>query len=110
MTDWEESEGGGSTWKPEKKGDSFVGLLVKVEDNVGINKSMLYTFEEKDTNEAKVVWGSTVLDQKMFGIKVGEEVKIVYQGKGEAKAGKNAPKLFNVFHREPTGGYSEDAF
>lgn len=87
------------TWKPEGKGDEIVGLLVDVQENVGSNSSMLYTIQVGE--ERKNVWGSVVLDSRMRGVKVGEEVKIIYQGLGEKKGGNNAPKLFTVFHREP---------
>ena len=56
---------------------------------------MLYTLEVEQKPIG--VWGSTVLDPKMVGVKVGETVKIVYNGRGEAKGGKAAPKLFSVF-------------
>ena len=37
----------------------------------------------------------------MKGIKVGEEVRIVYKGLGDKQPGKNPPKLWQVFHRDP---------
>jgi hypothetical protein len=37
----------------------------------------------------------------MKGISVGEEVRIVYKGLGDKKPGKNPPKLWQVFHRDP---------
>ncbi len=81
-------------WEYEKDGDSIMGVLIKIEDDVGSNSSKLYTLEvdTKPTN----VWGSVILDQRMVGIKVGDLVKIVYKGLGEAKAGHNAPKIFQV--------------
>lgn len=71
------------------------GVLIKVQENVGPSKSMLYTLEinEKPIN----IWGSTMLDQNMVGVKVGAVIQIVYGGLGEAKPGKNAPKLFEVY-------------
>ena len=33
----------------------------------------------------------------MIAVKLGDLVKIIYLGKGEAKSGKNAPKLFDVY-------------
>ena len=90
---YEEVETG--TWKSEKENDEIEGILVAKEENVGANNSMLYTLEVDKTPQ--VVWGSVVLDPKMLGVKVGEKVKIVYTGKGEAKGGHNAPKLFKVF-------------
>ena len=81
-------------WKPENEGDSIEGVLLKIEDNVGANKSMLYTIE-KDGKPTSV-WGSTVLDQRMVGIKVGELIRITYKGLGEKVGGKNPAKIFKV--------------
>ena len=96
---WKEATG--STWKPEKKDDSIEGLLTDIQSEVGQNSSMLYTVCRKEDGENLGVWGSTVLDSRMRGINIGEEVKIVFKGLGDAKPGKHAPKLFSVFHREP---------
>lgn len=81
-------------WKPEKEDDSIEGVLIKIVENVGANKSMLYTIEKdgKPTN----IWGSTILDQRMVGIKVGDLIRITYKGLGEKVGGKNAPKIFKV--------------
>lgn len=81
-------------WIPEREGDVIEGVLIKKEENVGSNKSMLYTLEKdkKPTN----VWGSTILDQRMVGINLGDLIRITYKGLGEKKSGKNAPKVFKV--------------
>lgn len=86
-------------WKPENVEDSITGVLLSKEEDVGANNSMLYTLEVEQKPIA--VWGSTVLDPKMLGVKVGDTVKIVYKGKGEAKGGKNAPKIFQVLVDRP---------
>ena len=82
-------------WTYEKPGDEIVGNLLKVESEVGPNKSMMYTLvvEGKPIN----VWGATVLDAKMSVVSIGDTVKIVYTGLGEKQGGKNAPKKFDVF-------------
>ena len=97
--DWKENVGG--TWKPEKKDDEVVGILVDVETGVGRNGSTMYTVEQSSNHETVNIWGSTVLDSRMKGIKVGEEVRIVYKGLGDKQPGKNPPKLWQVFHRDP---------
>ena len=81
-------------WKPENENDFIEGIFIGKESDVGENKSVLYTIEA-DSNPIKV-WGCTVLDQKMVAIKAGDKVKITYLGLGEAKHGRNAPKLFKV--------------
>ena len=84
-----------NNWKPEKDNDSIEGILIKVEEDVGVNKSKLYHIEVEGKPVA--VWGSAVLDTKMTATRVGDLIKIVYLGKGEAKGGHNAPKLFDVY-------------
>lgn len=81
-------------WIPENEGDSITGVLIKIEEDVGTNKSKLYTIEqdEQPTN----IWGSTILDQRMTGIKVGNLIRITYLGLGEKVGGKNPPKIFKV--------------
>lgn len=87
-------------WKYEKAGDSVEGKLVSVQEKVGPNDSMMYSIETKEG--ILNVWGSAILDSKMILLKVGDIIRITYQGKGEAKGGKNAPKLFKV--ERDTGG------
>src|SRR3990167_1032214 len=99
MAEWREATG--KAWKPEKVDESLEGLLVKVEEKVGPNESVLYRIEQMGGEQISV-WGSTVLDIRMAEVKVGEEVKIIYKGLAEKGGrGKNKPKLFQVFHREP---------
>ena len=81
-------------WKPTNSGDFIEGILVRTQKDVGDNKSTLYSLETSEG--VKDVWGCAVLDTKMSLTKVGEKLKITYQGLGEARGGKNAPKLFKV--------------
>lgn len=97
--DWKENTG--NSWKPEKKDEEVVGILVDVETGVGQNGSTMYTVEQSSDHTTVNIWGSTVLDSRMKGIKVGEEVRIVYKGLGDKQPGKNPPKLWQVFHRDP---------
>ena len=81
-------------WKPEKEEDFIEGFLVNIQKDIGENKSMLYNIETPIG--VKNVWGSAVLDTRMAFVKVGNKIKITYKGLGEAKAGRNAPKIFKV--------------
>jgi len=83
----------------KEEGDELQGVLIKVSEEVGQLKSMLYTLEVngKPIN----VWGTTILDQRMTGTKPGDLIKIVYKGLGEQKPGKNAPKIFKVYIDKP---------
>ncbi len=48
-----------SIWKPENEGDFIEGILVRVQENVGENKSMLYGLETSEG--VKNIWGSAIL-------------------------------------------------
>ena len=75
-------------------GDFIEGFLIKTQDNVGVNKSMLYSIETFEG--IKSVWGSTILDERMSLITVGARVRITFKGLGEKKPGKNPAKIFKV--------------
>ena len=82
-------------WTYDKEGDFIEGILIKKQEKVGENESMLYTIENADG--MKNVWGSAILDQRMTLVNVGEQIKITYKGIGEQKKkGKNPPKIFKV--------------
>lgn len=67
------------------KSEPIEGKLVKVESEIGPNKSKMYTFAT-DKDEIKV-WGSTVLDDKLTGVPLNTYVKIEYEGKLKSKKG-----------------------
>ena len=81
-------------WTYEKEGEFIEGFLVRVQENIGPNNSMLYSIETSEG--AKNVWGATILDSRMALVKVGEKIKITYKGLAEAKAGKKPAKIFKV--------------
>ncbi len=81
-------------WVYKNDGDFIEGILVRVQENIGPNSTMLYSIETSE--EMTNVWGATILDQKMALIKVGEKVKITYKGLAEAKSGKQPAKIFKV--------------
>jgi len=81
-------------WVYSKDGDFIEGVLVRVQENIGENKSMLYTLET--SAGMKSVWGSAILDSRMALVKTGDKLKITYKGKAEAKTGKNPAKIFKV--------------
>ena len=81
-------------WTYSNDGDFVEGVLLNKEDEVGENKSWMYSIETPEG--VKSVWGSAVLDSRMKLVKVGSKIKITYKGLGESKAGRNAPKIFKV--------------
>jgi len=84
-----------NAWIYEKDGDSIEGVLINVESDVGVNKSMIYSLETSPGVFVSV-WGSVILDQRMTLVKVGQKVRITFKGLSEKKAGKNPAKIFKV--------------
>lgn len=84
-------------WEYKNTGDEIVGYLEKIEENIGPNKSRMYTLRKEDGDFIKV-WGSTLLDKRFDFISLGEKVKIVYQGKKKAQKGGREYHDFKVFH------------
>ncbi len=81
-------------WSPQEEGDSITGVLLNVKKDVGPNNAMLYTLSVDE--KSKVVWGSTILDDRMMSCNIGDIVRITYKGLGEKKPGQNAVKIFKV--------------
>jgi hypothetical protein len=83
------------TWTYEKDGDFIEGILVKIQKDIGINKSMLYSINT--SNGVKNVWGATILDERMGLVNIGNKIRITYKGTTPtAKKGKNPAKIFKV--------------
>ena len=82
-----------SVWKYEKEGDSVEGVLIRKEEEVGPNKSNTYHLEKGE--KQVMVWGTTIIDNKMSYVKVGEYVKITYK-KTETNKLNQPVKVFKV--------------
>jgi hypothetical protein len=85
-------------WKPAKSGDELEGVLIERELESGSNKSKLYHVQVTSDNiiRTKLVWGCTVLDNRMAGVPIGTQVKIVFVGKDKTKTGKPL-NLYKVY-------------
>jgi len=84
-----------TTWTYEKDGDFIEGILVRVQSDIGINKSKLYSIEIPEG--VKIIWGAAILDERMAFVNVGDKIKITYKGLSkESKSGKNPAKIFKV--------------
>lgn len=82
-------------WTYEKDGDFIEGILVRKQEKIGPNESMLYSIEALEG--VKNVWGATILDSRMAFVNVGDKIKITYKGRAkESKKGKNPAKIFKV--------------
>ena len=74
----------------------FVGVLTGVENEVGPNKSKLYSFE-KQGGEKVSIWGSAVIDSRLKSVAIGSEIKIVSKGEVENKATGRTYKDYQIF-------------
>ncbi len=89
-------------WNPEEPGSelSLSGKLVNIRTEVGVNKSMIYEFEN-EKGEKKSVWGSTVLDGKMKEVELGTLCKIEFLGRKPNKSGSGKPyKNWEVYTKK----------
>jgi hypothetical protein len=83
-----------NVWKPENDGDEIEGVLISVEPETGTFKSTIYHLEKGE--EQWAVWGTTVLDDRMQYVHVGEKFKIIYKGLQKNTKGQDV-KIFEVF-------------
>lgn len=91
----------------KEDGDMVEGVLIKVQDNVGPQKSMFYTLEVNEKPES--IWGCAILDQRMVGVKIGDKIRVTFKGVGEASPGKNPPKIFKVEVDRPEAKAEEES-
>jgi hypothetical protein len=83
-------------WSGKVVGDAVEGVLVSIQENTKFKEGgKIYHLETKDGAQI-VVFGTTVLSDRMSYIKIGEYVKIVYKGTANNKKGQPT-KLFEVF-------------
>lgn len=102
MSDYKESTG--EFWKPTKEGEMIEGLYINKEEHVGQNDSNIYTFETLPKHNVVQVWGTTILDNRMTPVKIGQQVRLTYKGLGEkGKGGKQAPHIWKVEYKDVDG-------
>ena len=104
---WESAQP--EVYKFENVGESLEGVYLSHEgkeiDHQGKQiRGARYYFHTE--GGPKMVWGAAVLDSQMKFVRVGSEVRIEFEGLGEAKSGQSAPKMFKVFHVPPEGDQS----
>ena len=92
MDEWKSIEPG--VWKPEKIGDQIIGVLLSKEpkdENAGL--SARYYLENEDGRF--LIWGTAVIDDRMHYVKVGNKVRITFEGKTTNKR-KQEVNLYTV--------------
>ena len=90
------------TWNFDETPE-FTGFYMAKRDEVGANKSTIYDFRLVDGTMISI-WGNAVLDIRLKGLQVGEEVKITYLGKKKSEKSGREFKDFKVAHKIPELG------
>ncbi len=93
-----------NVWKPQGEGDNIVGVLIKVEPK-GTTNSLGSKYYLENTTGQHLVWGSTVLDDRMVTVAIGTLVRITFKGMVKNQK-KQDVKLYKV---EVSNKLSEDS-
>jgi hypothetical protein len=92
---WKKQENA-SFWKPEVKGEEQIGIVKEIRKDDKFGES--YVIEQDDTKDLVVTPSHKVLQNRMRGVKVGDKVKIVYQGQDLPKVkGHNPTSMYEVY-------------
>lgn len=93
-------------WKPGKTGDQIIGVLVsKEEKNEQAQLSARYYLETMEG--MYFLWGSAVLDDRMQYVKVGDKIRITYEGQTKNKRNQKV-NLYKVEVAEKPDDNAED--
>jgi len=85
-----------NVWKPEGAGDFIEGVLVD-KRKTGDFDSESYSIETKEG--FKLVWGTTILSNRMKLINVGDHIRIIYKGTETNKKGQPL-KIYEVLRKK----------
>jgi hypothetical protein len=103
MDEWKTIEPG--VWKPEQKGDHIIGVLVnKTPKDEQSGLSARYYIENE--NGTFFLWGSAVIDDRMQYVKVGQKVRITFEGKTKNKRNQDV----NLYTVEVADTVKENAY
>lgn len=94
MSEWQKIES--TVFKFEKIGDVIEGVLRSVEDSASHENNKVYKIEQKD-KKIYTVFGTVILNDLMQGVKIGQQVKILFSGTKESQKGQNPTKLYDLF-------------
>lgn len=91
-------------WTPKQDGELIEGILVQMQPKQA-ELSARYTLDTE--NGLMLVWGSTVLDNRMSYVKIGQHVRITFKGATKNKKGQPL-KIFKVEIAADTGDIDEE--
>jgi len=96
-------------WKEEEKGDTIEGKLVGKREKGGKYGNASYLIENDEG--VRVVFGTTVLENRMEAVNIGDIVRIVFKGMAKNKRDEDI-KLFEVFRKKhlATEGQPQEEF
>jgi hypothetical protein len=97
-----EEQMGMQYWSPDRKGDELAGVVVSIEDGMLGDKP---TGKRYLVDTGKGVFctpSHAFLQARMLEVKVGDIVKILYEGENSdmKKKGQKAPKMYRVFRKK----------
>ena len=84
-------------WKPEAEGDTLQGTLIQKREKGGRYEKESFIVETEDVSY--VVFGTTVLEDRMQSVEIGDLVKIIYKGTEKNKRNEDT-KIFEVFKKK----------
>lgn len=92
MDNWKTVEP--NIWKPKQNGDDIIGVIVnKTSKDESTGLSAKYQLENE--NGMFLVWGSTVLDDRLKYVPIGSKVRITFEGQTKNKRNQTV-NLFKV--------------
>ena len=80
------------TWD---QSEPIIGQYLGTKHDVGPNKSQMHNIKTDD-DVIVGVWGSTVLDDKIEEVEIGDRVRIEFLGKKATKSGRGEYKDYSV--------------
>ena len=83
-----------NVWRPKEKGDCIIGALVNKQPKDEITGlSARYQIENQEG--MFLIWGSAVLDDRMQYAKIGDKIRITFDGKTKNKRNQDV-NLFTI--------------
>jgi len=91
-----------NVWRPKEKGDHIIGALVNKQPKDEITGlSARYQIENQEG--MFLIWGSAVLDDRMQYAKIGDKIRITFDGKTKNKRNQDV-NLFRIEVAESSQG------
>jgi hypothetical protein len=75
----------------------LTGVYIAMKSNLGANNSNIY--EVRTPNGIVSFWGSTVIDNKMKHVPLGNEILVKFLGEKRNEKTKRTYKDYDIFHK-----------